>query len=323
MTRILAYRFSAFGDVAMLVPVFKEFLAQHLDVEIIMLSRKNFQDLFDDIPRLYFKGIDLKEYNGIFGLKKLSSEIIKEFSPDIVGDFHQVLRTNILNLFFRLKGLPVYQLDKGRKEKKKLMSPKNKVKFPLKKTSERYADVFRKMGFQFFLSHQLQPISSEKNGIGLAPFAQHYGKMLPLEKSFELAKNIAKNQPIYFLGGGEKEIKILTQWEKEIPNSQSLAGKLSLKEELEIISKLEVMISMDSANMHLASLVGTRCISIWGQTHPFAGFLGYGQSEEDIIQIEDLDCRPCSIFGNKECYRGDWACLKQLEIKKILSRLKS
>ena len=81
------------------------------------------------------------------------------------------------------------------------------------------------------------------------------------------------------------------------------------------------MISMDSANMHLASLVGTRCISVWGQTHPYAGFLGYGQSEEDIVQVNDLSCRPCSVFGNKECYRGDWACLHSIDIKDILRKM--
>lgn len=323
MTRILVYRFSAFGDVAMLVPVFKEFLEQNPNTEIVMLTRKNFQDLFNDIPRLYFKGIDLNDYKGFFGLKRLSDEVFKEFNPNLVGDFHNVLRSNILNLFFKLKKLPVYQLDKGRKEKKNLVKISNLDKTQLKKTTERYADVFRKMGFELTLSHKLKPTTSHKGGIGFAPFAQHFGKMLPIEKSFELAKTIAKTQTLYFFGGGKKETEILEQWEKEIPNTKSLAGKLSLKEELSVISQLEVMISMDSANMHLASLVGTRCVSVWGATHPFAGFLGYGQNEDDIIQVKDLTCRPCSVFGNKKCYRGDWACLHEIDLKKILLRLKS
>ena len=76
MTKILAYRFSAFGDIAMLVPVLKEFLDENPDTEILMVSRKNFKDLFDGIPRLKFKGVDLKEYEGFFELKKLSNEIL-------------------------------------------------------------------------------------------------------------------------------------------------------------------------------------------------------------------------------------------------------
>lgn len=319
--KILVYRFSAFGDCAMLAPVLREFLSQNPEVEIIMVSRKNFADLFAHIPRLYFKGINLNDYKGFWGLKKLSQEIFLEFQPDAIADCHNVLRTNILNIFFKLKGLPIYRLDKGRSEKKELIKISNLNKYQLKKTTERYADVFRKMGFSLTLSHQLLPVSDKKNGVGFAPFAQHFGKMLPLEKSFALAQEIAKTHKIYFFGGGQKEIEILSEWEQKIPNATSLAGKLSLKEELAKISELEVMISMDSANMHLASLVGTRCISVWGQTHPFAGFLGYGQSENDAVQVQDLTCRPCSVFGNKKCYRGDWACLHEIDIKKILLKI--
>lgn len=321
MIKILAYRFSAFGDVAMLVPVFKEFLEQHSHVEIILLSRENFKDLFTEIPRLHFKGIELNEYKGVLGLKKLTDETFDEFQPNIIGDFHDVLRSNILNFFFKLKKLPVYQLDKGRKEKKELIKISNIHKTQLKKNTERYADVFRKMGFELRLSHELKPVINNKCGVGFAPFAQHFGKMLPLEKSFELATKIAQQKKLYFLGGGKKEAEILSLWEKEIPNTESLVGKLSLREELQFISQLEIMISMDSANMHLASIAGTRCISIWGATHPFAGFLGYGQKAEDTVQIQDLTCCPCSIFGNKKCYRGDWACLNEIDINKILLKI--
>ena len=104
-------------------------------------------------------------------------------------------------------------------------------------------------------------------------------------------------------------MEVLSKWEKKIPNTTSLAGKLSLSDELNMISKLRVMISMDSANMHLASLVGTRVVSVWGNTS-ICRILGYGQKEEDVVGVKDLTCRPCSVFGDKECYRGDWACLE-------------
>jgi len=145
--------------------------------------------------------------------------------------------------------------------------------------------------------------------------------MLPLEKSFELARILAKKHTVYFFGGGKKETETLEEWENKIPNTKSLSGKLKLTEELIKISELEVMISMDSANMHLASLVGTRCVSVWAATHPYAGFLGFGQSEQDVVQVKDLTCRPCSVFGDKECYRGDWACLEEFNIQKIIEKI--
>ncbi|WP_284461065.1 glycosyltransferase family 9 protein [Chryseobacterium sp.] len=321
MTRILAYRFSAFGDVAMTAPVFREFLEQNPDVEIIMVSRKNFEALFAGIPNVIFKGIDLDDYKGFFGLRRLSNELIKEFHPDFIANLHDVIRTKVLDKFYARRGLKVFKIDKGKEEKEHLTDVWNLNKVQLKKTVERYADVFRAMGFQVTLSQKLRPLSENKSGIGFAPFAQHKGKMLPLEKSFELARILAKKNTVYFFGGGKKETETLESWENQIPNTKSLSGKLSLTEELHKIAELEVMISMDSANMHLASLVGTRCVSIWGATHPYAGFLGFGQREEDVVQVKDLTCRPCSVFGDKECYRGDWACLEEFNIQKVIEKI--
>ena len=321
MTRILAYRFSAFGDVAMTAPVFREFLEQNPDVEIVMVSRNNFKSLFADIPNVIFKGINLDDYKGFFGLNRLANELIKEFQPDLIANLHDVIRTKILDKIYRRKGLKVFKINKGKEEKEHLTDIWNLDKVQLKRTVERYADVFREMGFKVELSHQLRPTSTQKSGIGFAPFAQHQGKMLPLEKSYELVRILAKKHTIYFFGGGKKETETLEKWEREIPNTYSLAGKLTLTEELNKISELELMISMDSANMHLASLMGTRCVSIWGSTHPYAGFLGFGQSENDVVQVKDLTCRPCSVFGDKECFRGDWACLEELDIQKIIDKI--
>lgn len=115
-------------------------------------------------------------------------------------------------------------------------------------------------------------------------------------------------------------MKSLSQWEKEIPNTESFAGKLSLSEELTKLP-IGVMISMDSANVHLASLVGTRCISVWGATHHFASFWDMDKNEGYYsgggTHLPPLFC----FFGNKECYRKDWACLNEIDIKKILLRL--
>ncbi|KFC24412.1 glycosyltransferase family 9 protein [Chryseobacterium sp. FH1] len=321
MKTILAYRFSAFGDVAMTVPVCVEFLEQNPDVQIIFISRDNFKDLFDRHPRLIFKGISFDDYKGVFGIRKLTRQLIREFKPDYVADLHDVIRTKMVNSIFKRHRYKVFKINKGKEEKEKLTNVWNLEKKPLKRTVERYADVFRKMGFPLELSHKLRPQTNEKSGVGFAPFAQHKGKMMPLDKSFELARVLAKSHKVYFFGGGKEEDEILRKWESQIPNTLSLSGKLSLKEELQKISELETMISMDSANMHLASLMGTRCVSVWGSTHHFAGFLGYGQSEDDIVHVKDLSCRPCSVFGDKECFRGDYACLEELNIQKIIDKI--
>lgn len=321
MKTILAYRFSAFGDVAMTAVVFREVLEQNPNVRIVMVSRNGFADLFQGMENLTFHGIDVDEYKGFTGLMKLANELHKQYNIDAIADLHDVIRTKILDKIFRLKGLKVFKINKGKQEKEVLTNVWNLNKHQLKPTTERYADVFRAMEIPVVLSHQLRTSTKNKAGIGLAPFAQHKGKVMPLEESFVLAKQLAKRYKVYFFGGGKEECEILEEWQRRIPNTESLAGKLSLSEELEKIAHLELMVSMDSANMHLASLVGTRCISVWGATHHFSGFLGYGQSESDVVHIKDFTCRPCSVFGDKECYRGDWACLTELSASAVLNKI--
>ncbi len=305
----------------MIVPVVKEFLQQNPDVELIMVTRKIFVDLFADIPNLKIHAVKIDDYKGFLGMHKLSKELLFQYKPDFIADLHDVIRTKILNGIFSSKGFKVFKINKGKEEKEVLTDIWNIDKKPLKRTVERYADVFRKMGFPVTLSYRLPENRFQKSGIGIAPFAQHSGKMLPLEKSFEIANILSKKHKIYFFGGGKEEQQTLDQWQNQIENSQNLAGKLSLKEELHLIAGLQAMISMDSANMHLASLAGTRCVSVWGATHHFAGFLGYGQKEEDIVEVKDLTCRPCSVFGDKECFRGDYACLHEIDIQKVIERI--
>ncbi|QIG90949.1 glycosyltransferase family 9 protein [Chryseobacterium sp. POL2] len=305
----------------MTVPVFREFLEQNKDVEVIFVSRQNFADLFDDVPNLKFHGVDFDNYKGILGIRKLGREILKLYKPDFVADFHDVIRTKLIDSIARRHGYKVFKINKGKEEKEHLTDVWNLNKVQLRRTVDRYAGVLRRMGYKLELSYELRSRVAERHGIGFAPFAQHKGKMLPLEKSYELVKQLAKRQKVYFFGGGKEESDILQRWETEIPNTHSLAGKLSLKQELDIIASLELMICMDSANMHLASLMGTRCLSIWGSTHTYAGFLGYGQSENDVVQVKDLSCRPCSVFGDKDCYRGDYACLEELHIQQILDKI--
>jgi len=295
---ILAIRFSSLGDVAMTVPVIKEFLEQNPNVRIIFVSRKKFEPLFSGNSNLEFIPADLEnKHKGFFGLYKLYKEL-KTKKISAIADLHNVLRTKIIRLFFKSGNENAAILNKGRKERKKLLA--GKIKKPIKSMPERYADIFRDLGYKLNLSHKLpgNPIEKE-NAIGIAPFAMYEGKMYPIDKMRSVALNIAESGTKVYLFGSKNEAEELESWEKMNPNIKSVAGKFGLKEELEMIQKLKLMVSMDSANMHLASLVGTRVISVWGNTHPFMGFLGYGQSMEDVIQDETLTQRPTSVFGKE------------------------
>ena len=51
-----------------------------------------------------------------------------------------------------------------------------------------------------------------------------------------------------------------------------MAGKLQLQQELQLVSNLDVMLSMDSGNAHIAAMLGVKVITLWGVRHPYAAF---------------------------------------------------
>ena len=321
------------GDVAMAVPVIKNLLQQHSDLHISFVSNAFFAPLFEGLERVHFHPADLKEkHKGIAGLYRLFREL-KKNKFDAVIDLHNVLRSQVLRSFFKLTGYKISVIDKGREEKKALARKEHKVFHQLTSTHQRYADVFRKAGFAIELNtaepvftKQVLPVSvqsffhGDKKVIGVAPFAQHEEKMYSLERMKETVKLLALNNNVLLFGGGKYEVSVLQEWEKEMTNVFAVAGKSSFKEELAIIGNLDLMLSMDSANMHLASLYKVPVVSIWGATHPFAGFYGWGQDEKNIVQI-DLECRPCSVFGNKPCFRGDHACMQWITTDMITQKI--
>jgi ADP-heptose:LPS heptosyltransferase len=332
---ILVIRFSAMGDVAMTVPVIKTVLSQNPQVHITVVSNAFFQPLFRGIDRCHFYPANLKQqHKGIGGLFRLYKELKKSAPITAIADLHSVLRSSILKFFFSAGGYKIATIDKGRAAKKALTRKENKICSPLPTTHERYAGVFRQLGLVADIKKQLpvfekQPLPAAavtmfetgREIIGVAPFAQYTEKMYPLEKMKTVVQQLVEgNYRVLLFGGGEKETAILQLWQNEMENVYAVAGKFSFTEELTIISNLNTMVSMDSANMHLASLFGIRVVSIWGATHPFAGFTGWAQLPENIVQA-DLYCRPCSVFGNKPCYRGDHACMHIISPFMIIERI--
>lgn len=313
---ILVLRFSAMGDVAMAVPVIKSLILQNKDVKVTVVSRPFLKPLFSHLENVTFMGVDIdEEYKGVYGLWNLATEL-KSLKFDAIADLHNVLRTKILRTFLSSSIKLIEVIDKGRKEKKALTSTKNKIFTPLKSTHERYADVFRSLGFEIELNHngllskrplpeefEFQSENSKK--IGIAPFAQYPYKMYPLDLMEKVIALLLKEPQIeiYFFGGGKKEKEQINQLIEKFPETNSCAGKYNLEEELKVISNLDAMIAMDSANAHLASIFGVKTITLWGATHPFAGFFPFLQplSNGLIPDLQKYPDLPCSIYGNKTC----------------------
>lgn len=296
--RYLVFRFSSLGDVALTVPVIHAVLEQNPNVSIDFVTPNFMHALFPKHERLQLFDFDKNHKNkGLRGLFKLLNSLDLERYNAII-DLHDVLRTQVLVTIAKLKLKKVVTINKDRKSRKQLIQ--GTTSQALKHTTEKYADTFRKIGLSVHLKHELQDFlhfeTEKKQIIGVAPFAQHQGKMYAIDKMRRVVEKLSeKNSVLVF--GSDDELDSIKNW-KSIANV-SLIQDVDLSKELKSMSELKCMISMDSANMHLASLVGVPVVSIWGVTHPKAGFLGYGQTLENVIQDESLTWRPTSIYGNK------------------------
>ncbi|WP_316800712.1 glycosyltransferase family 9 protein [Pedobacter frigidisoli] len=333
--RIIILRFSAMGDVAMVASVLNAFAAQNPSVEMIMVSREGFKPFFDGIDNLTFHPIQPKTlHKGIDGLFKLYQEL-RKYKPTAIADLHDNLRSRAISTFFRLTRVKIKRIDKGRAEKKALTRKENKIFRQLKHTVERYADVFRELKFDVRLNYQLKrdpqqlPLkakalfeNNQTKKIGISPFAQHVYKVYPLDRMEEVIASLSTlGYELFIFGGGKFEKSVAEEWALTYSNTHNLIGTFNLSEELAIISNLDLMVSMDSSGMHMASLVGIPVVSIWGPTHPYAGFLGYGQVESDCIQI-DHPARPNSIYGNKPCMCGVHSSMDLIDPETIVNKIK-
>ena len=295
----------------MTVPVLRAFIQQYPSVKITVLTRDFFTPFFIGLQNVSVIPIDVKgKHKGVFGLYKLARELNKRNHFYAIADLHNVLRSKILKQFIKCKRF--VSIDKGRKEKRLLTS--GKIFEPLKITHQRYADVFDTLGFPIDLSIPQFPDKAilnetikklignhSKKLVGIAPFAAHEGKMYPLNAMKVVIEKLSKDYKVILFGGGKKEIQVLDTFANNIESTVNVAGKLSLDEELDLISNLDVMLSMDSGNAHIAAMLGVKVVTIWGVTHPFAGFRPFNQPENYALlpDRKEFPLIPTSVYGNK------------------------
>jgi len=333
---ILVVRLSAMGDVAMLVPVLQVLKYNYPKLKITVLSRKFLKPIFDKsiigIDIDFFEADTKGKHKGINGIFKLSKEL-KKLKIDAIADTHNVMRSKLLRTFSI--GVKKTSIDKGRAEKKALVSHSNFKQ--LKTTHERYADVFRKLGFTIDLSKHSFPnkpslpnldfinsiAENGKKWIGIAPFAQYSSKMYPLYLMEKVIFELSKSHQVFLFGGGKKEVDLLSKIENNNQNVINVAGKLTLLQELQLIAHLDTMIAMDSGNAHFSAMLGVKTISIWGVTHPYAGFAPFKQQYNCILpDLNKYPKIPCSIYGNKVC-NGYNKVMETISVEKILASVKA
>ncbi len=316
------------GDVAMTVPIIRLVIAQHPKLKISILTKPAYVEIFREFTQANIIALDKKKHKGLLGLIKLFNEL-RALDIDSVIDLHNVLRTKFLKVLW---GNNFYQIKKGRAEKKQLVN--GKIFYQLKSTHQRYLETFNCLGLNLSLSYHKFPQKKDRNKlkligsnnltskiIGIAPFAKHKAKTYSLEKTSRLIERLSINNTILLFGGGAEEIAKLDEISKNNKNTINLAQGLSFSSQLDYISTLDLMISMDSANGHLAAMYGVKVLTIWGVTHPYAGFTPFNQPITNSITVDrnEFPKIPTSIYGDK-CPKVYENAINSISVEEIVKK---
>ena len=333
------------GDVAMTVPVLHSLRKAYPDTSVVVLTTYGYDPMFDNLPGVHMVHFDRHgKDKGLKGVFRVWWKLKRHYQLDAVADLHNVLRSRLLTflLRFSFRRIPIVHISKERSLKRKL----TKVGYKsygehLKSSFDRYRDVFGKLGYKFKMDfdtifwrrlpevpEDMIEIFGKKDGqpwVGVAPFAGHRSKVYPMKKMEEVVKQLSeRGVKVFLFGHGRNEKNVLYSWQKKYDNVFAMPPETYLPQELILMAHLDVMVSMDSANMHMASMVATPVVSVWGATHPYAGFMGWKQSEDNAVQLP-LECRPCSVFGEKPCRRNDkgehYECVRGIAPEMIVEKV--
>ena len=322
---ILVIRLSALGDVAMAIPAIYDTARAYPQDAFYVLTSGLCSHLFAERPQ----NVHLLAVGRPLRTKKLI-RTVRSIPVDMVADLHNVLRSWIIDVFFLMHGKRVSMLRKHRFERQAILRG-GLVAQPF---TERYYDVFRRLDrpcqprFKGIFPHapklpeDFPKKDNRERWVGIAPFARYDSKVYPEDQMREVVRMLlaTENVRVFLFGSKGKEADVLASWLGDASRGMVVAGRYNLSQELSLMAHLDVMLTMDSANMHMASLVSTRVVSLWGGTTPDCGFTGFGQQPADCLCVH-LCCQPCSIAGTKNCKKGTLACMYAINPKEIVMKL--
>ncbi|MCM1150836.1 MAG: glycosyltransferase family 9 protein [Alistipes sp.] len=326
---LLVIRTSAMGDVAMLPHALRALRAAYPDLRITVATPKLFHPFFEELG-VEMLDVDTKgRHHALWNMLQPARQAHR-LGIDAVADVHGVMRSALFRNLMRLYGARVARIDKEHAQKRRFIRQGGAAAEPLRHTVLRYCDVFRQLGFVFddpapaLRTSRPEPLGAKPAGerwVGFAPFSAQQGKTYPDDLSREAVRLLAARCDRLFIhSGGGREAAFAHEMERTYSNVTALYGKIGLGDEMNLIASLDCVVSMDSLVMHLASLVATPVVSVWGATHPGLGFLGWGCDPRNVLQA-DMACRPCSTYGAKECRYGDYRCLRAVTPQAIADKV--
>jgi len=315
---ILIVRFSSLGDVVLTTGVIREVAMQFPDFELDVVTSKKFSEVFANSP--YIRNCyEVDTSQSAVKMAFSRSQIIQS-KYDYIVDLQNSLRSKLFT--FGLSS-NIARVAKFRMEKLAMVQKKEPLQLPpipdrYRSTAQQFFPVKNdNNGLELFVSNS--PKKLNPNRIGIAPGAKHFTKRLPLEKWKDVIDGLLqKGFEINILGGIEDN-ELCNQLKRIQPDKiKNYGGATSLLQTVEAIQECKVVISNDSSVAHIAAACKIPIVSIFGSTTPGFGFLPY-QTQNIVIENNELSCRPCTHIGRSSCPLGHFECMKSIQTNDILT----
>lgn len=288
------------------------------DVEIHYLTRSSFRSIMDNNPIL----------DKVHSYDESLSEILpilKKENFDFVVDLHNNIRSLRVKLALRKPSGTFPKLN----FKKWLLVNFKRNNMPKIHIVDRYFKAVEQLGVRndgqgldFFISvkERVDPevtFGWPKDGyIGLVVGAAHFTKRIPLVKLREICSQATL--PIVALGGKD-DAHIGEALAAEFPQKvYNACGKCTLNQSASVVKNARHIITGDTGLMHIAAAFQKPITVLWGNTVPELGMYPYlTESTWQSLEVQHLDCRPCSKIGFQRCPKGHFKCMLEQDVSGI------
>ncbi|NQW30127.1 MAG: glycosyltransferase family 9 protein [Ignavibacteria bacterium] len=350
MNSILVIRLSSLGDVILSTCLVRQLRRTYPGVVIDVAVNDKFAGVWDNNPHIrnVWPITFTNSSADVDNVKLKMLESLNEQRYDLVVDLQNNIRSKMLR---RGLGVALACLDKHRLEKLALVHLKMKpdVVMPIveryRKTVEHLPLAFDTDGPELWLKEEHDqgyypesaasgkaPYQKQFNGdngnsgvdggilIGIAAGAKHFTKRWPVVKWAELCAEIIANGNTPVLLGGLDDVALndeIVAGVGGVDGTVSRAdGATTIQETIRAIDKCAVVVSNDSAVMHMATARRVPVVAIFGSSVVELGFAPFG-SASTIIQ-HDVACRPCSHIGRASCPKKHFLCMNGIEVAEVI-----
>lgn len=323
------------GDVILTLPIVQELKRKYPESEIDFLCIPETSELLKNNPHISEIISYDKKNSGVIGFRDLINKL-RSKNYDILISPHRSFRSSLISKLSNAKKTISYDksslnflFDKKIKYRKELheilrdlalLEPigikSNKIVKP-----ELYISVQDKRKIDsLFYEHR---VKDNEKFITIAPGSVWFTKRFPEEKFAKLCDLMFNMNTKIFLIGGKKD-KVFSDFIQNNSKNRNIinvTGNFSIMESAELIKRSEVLITNDSAPLHIANAVETNVVAIFGATVPAFGFYPIGK-KDIVIETNGLSCRPCAIHGGKKCPVGTFVCMKNIDEQNIMIAVK-